>query len=134
MHRYISNNQMFNFMEKTKLIKMRESKRIPQRQIAEQLNMDISNYNRREKGQIYIKNEEWKKLAKILDVSVDEIYESDDNQSFICGDNVCASFFGTNLGTSNFYAIPESFIETQQKYIAILEKENEELKQLLQKN
>ena len=112
---------------------MRKSKRIPQEQIAEFLNMSVSCYNRREKGLVYIKQEQWEKLAKILDVSVDDIYESDEPQSFICMDNASANFNGTNLGTSNIYAVPKELLETQQKYIVILEEKIKELKKLLEK-
>jgi len=115
-------------MEKTKLMEMRKSKRIPQEKIAEYLNMSVSCYNRRERGLVYIKNEEWEKLAKILNVPVDDIYESDETHSFICNDNASATFFGTNHGTNNIYTVPKDLLETQQKYIAKLEEEIKELK------
>jgi len=120
-------------MEKTKLIEVRKSKRIPQEQIAEYLNMSVSCYNRREKGLVYIKNEEWEKLAKILDVPLSEIYEADERQSNTCNDNASANFIGTNLGTSNIYTIPKELLETQQKYILILEEKIKELEKLLGK-
>jgi len=132
LHHYY-NSQIFAIMEKTKLIEIRKSKRIPQEQIAEYLNMSVSCYNRREKGLVYIKNEEWKKLAKILEVPVDEIYESDEPQSFVCMDNASANFNGTNLGTSNIYAVPKGLLETQQKYIVILEEKIKELEKFLEK-
>jgi len=39
----------------------------------------------------------------------------------------------TPNGTNNIYAIPKELLENQQKYIAKLEKENEELKRLLER-
>jgi len=45
-------------MEKTKLLEVRKSKRFSQQQIAEQLNMDVSCYSKRENGQVYMKIEE----------------------------------------------------------------------------
>ena len=120
-------------MEKTKLIETRKSKRIPQEKIAEYLNMSVSCYNRREKGLVYIKNEEWKKLANILEVPVDEIYESDEPQSFTCMDNASSNHLGTNNGTNYFYTIPESLLESLQEYIAMLKEENKELKKLIGK-
>ena len=134
MHRhYCNNNQIFNFMEKTKLKKMRLFKGFTQQQIADQLCMGHSTYNRREKGETAINIDEWEKLAKILNVSLDEIFESDEKQSFNCNDNASANFLGTNFGTNNIYAVPKELLENQQKYIIKLEKENEELKRLLER-
>jgi transcriptional regulator with XRE-family HTH domain len=116
-------------MEKTKLLEARKSKRFSQQQIAEQLNMDVSCYSKRENGQVYMKIEEWVKLAKILEVPLEEIFESDEKQVFICNDSVSQN----NYGTNNIYAVPESFIETQQKYINKLEEENAALKLQLEK-
>ena len=120
-------------MVKTKLIDVRKSKKISPKHIAEQLDMDVSCYYKRERGEIYIRHEEWEHLAQILDVPFNEIYQSDENQSNICKDKASANVVGTNLGTSNFYTVPENLLETQQKYIAKLEEEIEELKQLLKK-
>ncbi|KQB39817.1 putative transcriptional regulator [Flavobacterium aquidurense] len=55
----------------------RKEKKISQVQFAELLFMDQSQYNRREQGHIKISDAEWIKMAKLLQVSVDEIYESD---------------------------------------------------------
>ena len=116
-------------MEKIKLLEARKSKRYSQSQIAEKLNMDVSSYNRRENGQIKIHITEWEKLAKILDTPLQEIYESEENQSFICRDNTSVNYQGTN----HIYSVPEGLLETQQKYIAKLEEEIAGLKILLQK-
>jgi transcriptional regulator with XRE-family HTH domain len=121
-------------MEKTKLIEVRESKKLLQKQIADQLNLDVSNYCKREKGLVYIKIEEWEKLAKILDVPLKEIYEPDENHTFICNDNDSCTFLGTNNGTNNYYTIQESLLNNQQKYITKLEEEIASLKRLLEKN
>jgi len=71
--------------------------------------------------------QEWEKLAGILDVPLEEIYEPDDNQVFICKDNSTVHYL--NQGTNNIYAVPEHLLETQRKYIALLENEIYELKQ-----
>jgi len=120
-------------MEKTKLVEMRKLKRITQGQIADYLNMSITCYHRREKGQVYIKEEEWDKIAKFLNVPVDEIYEPDEPQSFTCKDNAFSNHLGTNNGTNYFYTVHKELLETQQKYIVILEKRIKELEQLLAK-
>ena len=113
-------------MEKIRLISRRKESNISQAAIAEKLCMDVSNYNRREKGQIRISPHEWKKLADILEVPVEEIYEPEDNQVFVCKDNSTVHYL--NQGTNNIYSVPEHLLETQRKYIAILENEIVELK------
>jgi len=137
---HIDSNQTLNFMKKNKLIEMRNSKKIPQHQIAELMNMDASCYSRRENGEVYMKIEEWEKLAKILDVPLGEIYEADERQSNTCSDNASGNFIGTNFGPNNIYTTSELLIEmlqkhneTQQKYITKLEEENRELKKLVGK-
>jgi len=114
-------------MEKEKLIRRRKESNISQGTIADKLCMDVSCYNRREKGLIKITLQEWDKLADILSVPVDEIYESDDDSHvFICKDNSTVQY--TNQGTNNIFSVPEHLLETQRKYIEILEKEIFELK------
>lgn len=111
-------------MEKTKLILARSNKGLTQQQIALKLNMDVSNYNRREKGQIKISNHEWEKISKILEVSIEEIYESEESNFFVVKDNSS----GNHSETTKFYTIPEYLLENQRKYIQKLEEENNNLK------
>ena len=112
-------------MEKEKLRKKRETKGLSQCEIADKMCMDVSNYCRREKGLKKIAIYEWEKLAGILEVPLEEIYEPDDKQVFICNDNATVHYQGTNV----IYSIPEHLLETQRKYIEKLENENLELKQ-----
>jgi len=111
-------------MEKSKLKKMRENKGLSQKQIAEKLFMDVSNYNRREKGLSKITSNEWEKLASILEVSVEDIYEGEETTFIICKDQSV----GINQGTNNVYTIPEFILDSQRKYIQKLEEENETLR------
>jgi transcriptional regulator with XRE-family HTH domain len=113
-------------MEKIRLLEARKAKRFSQNQIAEMLCMDVSNYSRRENGQAKISISEWEKLSKILDVPLNDIYETDENQVFICKDNASINYQGTN----HIYAVPEFLLETQQKYIRKLEEEIVKLKGL----
>ena len=106
------------------LIQVRNKKRLTQQQVAEHLCMDISNYNRREKGTSKISNFEWEKLSKFFDVSVEDIYESEESIFIICKDQSV----GIVNGTNNVYTIPEFLLESQKKYIQKLEKEIETLK------
>ena len=114
-------------MEKIKLIEARKSKSFSQSQMAEKLYMDVSNYNRRENGQVKIHITEWERIAKILDVPLKEIFESEENQTFICRDTASGNYQGTN----NIYSVPEFLLEAQQKYIKKLEEEIAALKTLL---
>lgn len=111
-------------MEKTKLILKRTERGFTQQQMAIKLNMDVSNYNRREKGQIKITNDEWEKLSKILDSSIEEIYEFEESNFFVFRDQS----IGNYLGTNHFYAIPEHLLDSQRKYIQKLEEENKFLR------
>src|SRR5690606_533217 len=113
-------------MEKIKLIEARKSKGFSQSQMAEQLCMDVSNYNRREKGQAKISFSEWEKLSKILEVPVENIYENEETKFFVFKDRSTGNYLGTN----HIYSIPEYLLESQRKYIARLEEEITLLKNL----
>jgi transcriptional regulator with XRE-family HTH domain len=114
-------------MEKTKLIERRKAKGFSQNMIAEKLCMDVSNYNRRERGQVKISMLEWEKLAGILQVPIEDIYESDNNQEFTCENSATVHYQETN----HIYSIPESMLESQRKYIERLEAEIRELREKL---
>ncbi|GAA5093775.1 hypothetical protein GCM10023210_24760 [Chryseobacterium ginsengisoli] len=112
-------------MEKTKLIETRKRKNISQEKMADILCIDVSNYNRREKGTAKISLQEWQKIAETLDVSLGDIYEADENMVFIFNDNEHAT---GNIVNNNNYNIPLSLWESQKKYIEKLEAEIEDLK------
>lgn len=65
-------------MLKFKLLEARKRKNYTQEYMAATLFMDISNYSRRESGQIKINIKEWQRLAEILDVPIEQIYETED--------------------------------------------------------
>lgn len=112
-------------MEKTKLIEVRKRKNMSQEKMADILCIDVSNYNRREKGIAKISMHEWQKIAEILETPIEEIYETDENMVFIFNDNEHAT---GNIVNNNNYNIPLSVWETQKKYIEKLEAEIEMLK------
>lgn len=111
-------------MEKTKLIEVRKRKNMSQEKMADILCMDVSNYNRREKGTAKISSEEWQKIAEVLDVPLEDIYEADEKMIFIFNDNST----GNGNIVNNNYNIPLSIWESQKKYIEKLEAEIESLK------
>jgi len=92
-------------MEKKLLIQVRNTKGFTQKEMADLMAMDVSNYNRREKGSVIISKDELGKLAKILDVLFGQIYEPDESHYFVFKDNS----IGNYLGTNHNYAIPEYF-------------------------
>lgn len=112
-------------MEKSKLIQARTQRGFTQQQVADRLCMDVSSYNRREKGQVKITPHEWEKLSEFLQVPVEDIYESEDSSIFVFRDNSTGNYLGTN----HFYSIPEHLLESQRKYIEKLEEEIKKLKE-----
>lgn len=112
---------------KTKLLETHIKKGFSQEQIASMLGMTQSNYSRKENGNSRISKQEWERLSKVLDVTVDDIFEGEDNHIFIFQDHSTGNYNGTN----NIYSIPqhiEQLLDTQRKYIEKLEKEIEDLK------
>lgn len=113
-------------MRKEKLYQVRKMKGYSQQQMSDFLNMDVSNYQRRESGEKSISGDEWQKLAEVLNVPLGEIFESEEKQVFIFKDNA-----QNNHGISNNYSVPEYLLEHQRKYIDKLEEEVNRLRAML---
>lgn len=103
-------------------MKLRAIKGLTQQQMADKLFMDVSTNNRKE--QVKIRKEEWSKIADALDVPIEDIYEGEEAHVFVFRDHST----GYYLGTNHIYAIPQSILDSQLKYIAMLEAEIERLK------
>jgi hypothetical protein len=104
--------------------------------MASELCLAESSYCRKEKGQLKITLDEWKKFAELLGVKVEDILESDDNQMLIYNEHFSSSYNGdnnTNNSTINF-SVPEFMLDALQKLIKNLEEENKHLKDLLKKS
>lgn len=114
-------------MGKFKPIEARKQKGFSQNYMADKFCMDVSNYNRHEKGTVKITTKEWETLAEILETPMENIYEAEESQIFICRDNATGNYQGTN----NIYTVPEYLLENQRKYIQKLEVENALLKEAL---
>ena len=111
-------------MIKAKLRKMREQK-FTQEEFAHLLEMETSNYNRRENGITKISKREWDKMAKILDCKLDEIYEPEYGVYIINGDHAHCNF-----GNNGTYNGKDYFVfNNKKKYILKLEEENFQLKE-----
>ena len=63
-------------MKKEKLIQIRKQKKISQSDIATFLKISQTQYQKRESGKIKISDEEWKRMAQLLEVDVEEIFDS----------------------------------------------------------
>lgn len=116
-------------MIKQKLINKRKEKGMSQSEMADLLNMEQSQYSRRESGTTRISKKEWDKIVKILDVPLDEIYEPQDGVYIVNNENPTFNDESTN----NFYTVPDFAIETMKKYIEKLENENAALKEEIEK-
>ena len=123
-HKTLCNTIFLSPMEKKLLSSARIKKSITLQQMADRVSMDVSNYNRKEKGNIKIRPEEWERFAKALDVGVEEIYEPDETHYFVFKD----SSIGNYLGTNNIYSIPEYLLGMPRKYIEKFEEEIRNLK------
>ncbi|MET3538250.1 helix-turn-helix transcriptional regulator [Chryseobacterium limigenitum] len=116
-------------MIKEKLIRARKDKKFSQLDIAEHLNISQTQYLRKEKGEIEIKDDEWERIAKLLDIEVDEIKEEDSsriNQFFDVSGEYKNSYIGSN---NNYCNIPEFLLESQREYMEILKQEIQQLKE-----
>lgn len=119
---HICSKQNTKIQEKLK--NLRKQKGISQEKMAKIIGTDTSNYSRKERGEVKIFNDEWDKLAKTLEVSVEEIKNYDARFSFQFENSTFHDHSGNNITYSN---VPDFFLETQKKYIEKLERENAEL-------
>jgi transcriptional regulator with XRE-family HTH domain len=70
-------------MQKEKLRSARKRKGYTQQQVADIIATDVSNYSRKESGDVKIFKDEWEKIAGFLEVSIDEIYEAEEAKIFV---------------------------------------------------
>lgn len=117
-------------MVKQKLIDKRKEKNLTQEEFAFILGLDTSNYNRRENGVTKISKKEWDKMAKELNVSLEDIYEPEDGIYVINNENANGEYSGSH---NHFKSIDNFAYETMKKYIQKLEEENSSLKEQLKK-
>jgi transcriptional regulator with XRE-family HTH domain len=114
-------------MEKIKLINTRKRKGMSTKEMADLIPMEEYSYRRREKGETRITYKEWQKIAAILEVEVEDIFETEQQAVNIHNENGQVNN-STYTGKIQYYNIPKEMVENQQEYIVILKKEIEELK------
>ena len=111
-------------MKQEKLKNLRKLKGISQEKMAKILSTDPSNYSRKERGEVRIHEEEWKKIAESLSVSISDIKEEEEI--------VISSKNSTFKDTSQYQYIQNfnySIIENLQDYIDFLKQKIYELKE-----
>ncbi|RXM50366.1 MULTISPECIES: helix-turn-helix domain-containing protein [unclassified Chryseobacterium] len=119
-------------MQKEKLRSVRKRKGITQQQIADIIATDVSNYSRKESGDVAIRKEEWEKIARFLEVPVEEIFEEEEAKQVNHFDNITGSSgFGNNINGNLYCNVPEFLLESQRELIEMLKKENQRLQEEL---
>jgi transcriptional regulator with XRE-family HTH domain len=117
-------------MQKEKLRSIRKKKGYTQQQIADIIATDVSNYSRKESGDVRIVQDEWEKIANFLNVTVEDIYEDEDTRVVINNDHPVFNDQSSTSGiVTQFHNISASIITNLQDYIALLKTENENLKE-----
>ncbi|KFF24347.1 helix-turn-helix domain-containing protein [Chryseobacterium vrystaatense] len=112
-------------MQKEKLRTVRKRKGYTQQQIADIIATDVSNYSRKESGEVKIVQREWDKIAGFLDVPVEEIYEEEEVTTIINNNNSTfndSPGAGSNINTFN-NELSISLIKNLQEYIVLLKEE-----------
>ena len=116
-------------MIKNKLITARKERNMTQNDMADLLFMSQSQYQRRERGEIRISDEEWERMAKLLGKETEEIKE-EDCITIYNYDNSSGSYLGSYSGNNNYYYnVPEFIMKNQQEYIEMLKEEIKRLKE-----
>ncbi|PKF75519.1 helix-turn-helix domain-containing protein [Chryseobacterium sp. PMSZPI] len=115
-------------MIKFKLLEARKRRKYTQEYMAAALYMDISNYSRRENGQIKINRKEWQRLAEVLTIPLEQIYESDD-EGFLKDQTMDNHTFGNN-SSQNISELQKSI----EKLVLEMDKLKEEIHHLKSRN
>lgn len=117
-------------MVKENLIRVRKQKKFSQQDVAEHLSISQTHYQRKEKGEVGITDKEWERIAKLLEVDIEEIKENSEPTNVMQNfDNSSGNYIGNN---NNYCNIPEYILENQKEYINLLKEENERLKEEIQ--
>jgi transcriptional regulator with XRE-family HTH domain len=112
-------------MFKRKLLEVRLHKGLSQEEMADLTGMTQSNYSRREKGLTNISAPEWDKMAKVLGVKKEDIYETGSHH---ITDAIISK--KNNSCKIHYFNVPDFVIE----HIEFLKEENRELKEKLKKH
>ena len=107
-------------MEHQKLIALRKTKGFTQKQMAAKVPMEQTTYSRKERGKSPISEEEWARIAKTLEVPVEEIKEENIPVSI---KNENCTFTDSSVIGIQYVNIPQEVYAIVMKYNAKLEEE-----------
>jgi transcriptional regulator with XRE-family HTH domain len=112
---------------KTKLITARKNKRFSREDIATCLKISPTQYRRKEFGEVRIFDDEWDKIAKLLEIPIEDIYEENENvpQNIENLENISSSYIGNH---NLFCNVPEFILQDLHDVIIELREENKRLK------
>lgn len=108
--------------------KFRELKNITRETLAAELDMSVSGYSKVERGEIDLTISRIEKIAQIIGVDMSQILNFDATQIFNVSNNKLVQGLGAKAEHITF-----SGDEYKEKYIKVLEEENERLKSLQKK-
>jgi transcriptional regulator with XRE-family HTH domain len=100
-------NIYMKLYEKVKLF--REDKKLPQEYIAHELGLSQSQYSRRESGSIKFIPEELRKLSKILEIPIAQLFDEESNSFSVQTQN------GGNF--AQYITLPEKLIDQYEQRI-----------------
>ncbi|MDQ0591651.1 transcriptional regulator with XRE-family HTH domain [Chryseobacterium ginsenosidimutans] len=112
-------------MIQEKLRDFRKQKGMSQEKMAKILATDTSSYSRKENGKTKIHDDEWEKMAKALDIPVEEL-KGEIASGVVHNEN--STLHDQSGSYIHNYNIPNSIIESLQDYIHLLKNENQSLK------
>ena len=92
--------------------------------MADLIGMTQSNYSRREKGMTKISAQEWGKIAKVLDLKIEDIYEADNHHI-----TDATTSKENNSSKDHYFNVPDFVME----HIELLKDEIRTLKEKLKK-
>ena len=113
-------------MEKQKLRAMRKSRNFTQNEMADCIAMEQTTYSRKERGISPITDEEWKRFAKALNTSVEEIKEIVPPNSIVSENSRFQ-----NAGNEKHISLPLDVFNIMMKYTSKLEEDIQELESQL---
>lgn len=112
-----------------KLKNLRKQRGYTQDYMSKIIATDVSNYSRKENGEVRIFEDEWEKLAKALDVPVEQIKEEKTASVVQNNDNFTDNATGNINFNNTYYNVPNQVMDNLQDYIKILKEQIESLKQ-----
>jgi transcriptional regulator with XRE-family HTH domain len=108
--------------------KFRELKNITRETISSELNMSLSGYSKIERNEVDLTISKVQKIAEVLGVDLSQILNFDASQIFNVSNNNSVQGLGAKAENMHFHSD-----DYKNKYIKMLEEENERLKKLVKK-